>query len=70
MSSGTEVYRFVRLANKHGVAIGLGEERDRDYRCAMLPVELPRRVNETYRGFTAVDNDYPLKFTLHKPSDR
>ena len=69
-SSGTERHCFVRLADKHGVAIRLGIERDRRYRCAVFPIELTRRVNETYRGFTAVDDDYPLKFALHNPSDR
>ena len=69
-SSGAERHRFVRLANKHGVAVRLGIERDRTYRCAVLSIELARRMNETYRGFTAVDDSYPLKFALHNPSDR
>ena len=69
-SSGAEIHSFVRLADKHGVAIRLGIERDRTYRCAVLSIEFARRLNETYRGFTAVDDNYSLKFALHNPSDR
>jgi len=36
----------------------------------VLSIEFARRLNETYRGFTAVDNNDPLKFALHNSSDR
>jgi hypothetical protein len=52
------------------MAIRLGIERNRANRCAMFPIELTRRMNETNRSFTAVDDNYPLKFALHNPSDR
>src|SRR5271169_1451101 len=51
------------------MAIGIGIQRDRTYRRAVFPIELTRRMNETNRGFPAVDDEYPLKFALHNLSD-
>ena len=68
-SSSTEGYSFVCLANKHGMSVRLRIERDRANRCAVFAVELTCCVNETYRGFTAIHDSYPLKFALHNPSD-
>ena len=68
--SGAERHRLVRLADEHGMAVGLGEERDGAQRGAVLLIELARRVDEAHRGFTAVDDRHALKFVLHKASDQ
>ena len=68
--SGAQRQRFVRFADEHRVTVGLGIEGDGTQRCAVLLIELARRVYETHRGFTAVDDGHTLKFVLHKFSDR
>ena len=52
---GAERHRLVGLTNEHGVAVGVGEKRDGAQRCAALLIELACCVDETHRGFTAID---------------
>ncbi len=61
---------FVRLANEHGMTVRLCVKRDGTNRSPVFAVELAHRMDETHRGFTAIDDSYPLKFALHNPSNR
>ena len=64
--SGAETDRLVRLADEHGMAVGLGEERDGAQGCAVLLIELARRVDEAHGGFAAIHDRYALEFVVHR----
>ena len=67
---GAERYCLVRLADEHGMTVGLGEERDRTQRCSAFEIELPCCVDEAHRGLAAIDDGYALKLLRHTPPDR
>ena len=68
--SCAERHRFVGFADEHRVTVGLGIECDGAQRCAVLLIELARRVDETHCGFTAIHDGHTLKFVLHDFSDQ
>ena len=52
--SGPQEHRFVRLANEHGMAVGLGEKRDGAQRGAVLLIEFPGCMDKAHGGFSAI----------------
>ena len=65
---GSEVVHLVRLASEHRAAVGVGDERDRAKRGAVLAVQLAHGVDEAHGGFAAVDDGDALEVALHGPA--
>ena len=66
---GTERNGLVCFADEHGMTVGLGEKSDGAQRHAVLLTELARRMDESHRGFAAIDNRNSLEFIWHKGPD-
>ena len=64
--TGAETPGLVGFADKHGIAIGLGEECDGAQRGTVFVIELARCMDEAHRGLAAIDDHYALKFVLHE----
>src|SRR5437868_277250 len=67
-SSSSQADPFIRLSDKHRVALAVGEQGNGPQRYALLLIELAGRMDEAHSSLAAVHNSDTLKFVVHRPS--
>ena len=67
---GAKVHGLVGFTNKHGIPVGISEQRDGAQCYPVLLSELAGRMNETHCGLAPVDDRHALEFVVHIISTR